>query len=210
MGLFKTLRTKPWLTTQTPDAGYAGDGASPFPTQRIGLIGFIGVASVLFTLFCIAYRMRMIMSNDWVALAEPKILWMNTGLLILASIALQMSWAASRKDQFDAARRALVVAGIVTGGFLIGQYLAWSEMAANGFFAPANPSYAFFYLLTGVHGAHILGGLVAWVKASGRLFGPADTPEQRAQTKLGIELCAIYWHFLLGVWVLLFALMLST
>lgn len=210
MGFFSTLRTKPWLGTETPDAGYAGDGASPFPTQRIGLIGFMGVASVLFILFSIAYRMRMVMSNDWVALSEPKILWLNTGLLVLASIAFQISWMSSRREAFDKSRASLVIAGILTGGFLIGQYLAWAELAAGGYFAPTNPSYAFFYLLTALHGLHIIGGLVAWARATQRLFGPQETKATRTSSKLGIELCAIYWHFLLAVWVLVFSLMLST
>lgn len=214
MGFFKTLRTKPWLRTELADAGYSGEGASPFPTQRIGLIGFIGVASVLFTLFSIAYRMRMVMSNDWVVLAEPKILWMNTGLLILASIALQVAWMAARKGEFDTSKRTMVIAGILTAGFLIGQYLAWRELAINGYFAKTNPSYAFFYLLTALHGLHIIGGLVAWVRATDRLFTPplsqAGATEHLTKTRLGIELCAIYWHFLLVIWVLVFSLMLLT
>lgn len=210
MGFFKTLATKPWLKTETADGGYDGEGAAEFPTQRVGLIGFMGVATVLFSLFSIAYRMRMNMSTDWVALGEPKILWMNTGLLILASIALQWAWMTSRKGALDQAKRTMIIAGILTAGFLVGQYLAWSEMSANGFFARTNPSYAFFYLLTGLHGLHILGGLVAWIRATERLFAPADTPLHETRIKLGIELCAIYWHFLLAVWVLIFALMLST
>lgn len=210
MGFFKTLKTKPWLSTEMPHGGYEGDGASPFPTQRIGLIGFMGVASVVFILFSIAYRMRMTMGNDWIVLTEPKILWMNSGLLVFASIALQVSWMASRKDDFDRTRVTMVIAGILTAGFLIGQYLAWAELAAQGYFAPTNPSYAFFYLLTALHGLHILGGMVAWVRATQRLFAPQEAEANRTATKLGIELCAIYWHFLLAVWVLVFSLMLST
>lgn len=210
MGLISTLKTKPWLKTETADGGYGGEGASPFPTQRIGLIGFMGVASVLFTLFSIAYRMRMGMSNDWIALAEPKVLWLNTALLILASITLQWTWIASRKGQLEHAKRTMVIAGILTGGFLVGQYLAWAEMVASGFFARTNPSYAFFYLLTALHGLHIIGGLVAWVGATQRLFAPLETKPQTARAQLGIELCTIYWHFLLAVWVLIFGLMLST
>lgn len=210
MGLIKTLKTKPWLETKTPDGGYGGDGASPFPTQRIGLIGFMGVATVLFTLFSIAYKMRMSMSSDWIALSEPAVLWLNTGLLILASITLQLAWNTSHKGDLEKAKRTMMIAGIMTAGFLVGQYLAWSEMAANGFFARTNPSYAFFYLLTALHGLHIIGGLVAWIRATERLFTPVDTELQKTRAKLGIELCAIYWHFLLAVWILIFSLMLST
>lgn len=210
MGFFRTLRTKPWLETETPDAGYSGDGASPFPTRRIGLIGFMGVASVLFILFSIAYRMRMAMSTDWVPLAEPKLLWINTGLLVLASVALQASWMSSRREEFDKSRVTMVIAGILTAGFLIGQYLAWGELAAQGYSAPTNPSYAFFYLLTALHGLHIIGGLVAWARATQRLFAPQETQSVRTKSKLGIELCALYWHFLLAVWVLVFSLLLST
>lgn len=210
MGLFRILGTKPWLKTDAADGGYGGDGASPFPAARIALIGFMGVVTAMFTLFSVAYRMRMGMSNDWIALSEPAILWLNTGLLILASVALQLAWMTSRRDQLDQSKRLMVIAGILTAGFLFGQILAWREMAASGFFAPTNPSYAFFYLLTALHGLHILGGLVAWARATDRLYTQVASEEHGTRVKLGIELCAIYWHFLLAVWVLLFALMLST
>jgi cytochrome c oxidase subunit III len=217
MGLFKTLGTKPWLETDVPDGGYGGGGASRAPTARIGLIGFMGVVTAMFSLFTVAYRMRMGMSSDWLALQEPTILWVNTGLLVLASGALQWAWMCARDGKMAAAKNTLTLAGIMTFGFLIGQFLAWQEMVANGFFAQTNPSYAFFYLLTGLHGLHIAGGLVAWARATLRLFAPraqtmvspVDEDQRRGAIQLSLELCALYWHFLLAVWVLLFALMLS-
>jgi cytochrome c oxidase subunit 3 len=69
-----------------------------------------------------------------------------------------------------------------------------------------NPSNAFFYLLTGIHGLHILGGMYVWARATVRTFSDRDM----GAVKHSVELCTIYWHFLLLVWLVLFGLMLST
>jgi cytochrome c oxidase subunit III len=74
-----------------------------------------------------------------------------------------------------------------------------------GYFVSASAATAFFYLLTAVHGLHVLGGLVAWARASARAWRGTDP----ARTRLAVELCATYWHFLLAVWVVLYALLVS-
>ena len=79
-------------------------------------------------------------------------------------------------------------------------------MIALGYFASSNPANAFFYLITGLHGLHLLGGLVAWGRTMSRL-GRGD---EIARLGASAELCAIYWHFLLAVWLVLFGLMLFT
>jgi len=84
--------------------------------------------------------------------------------------------------------------------------LAWQELLEAGYFAQSNPANGFFYLITGLHAVHLLGGLVVWSKATIKLMGGAKV----AQVRLSIELCAVYWHFLLVIWVVLFGLMLST
>jgi cytochrome c oxidase subunit 3 len=70
----------------------------------------------------------------------------------------------------------------------------------------SNPANAFFFLLTGLHGLHILGGMAVWARATGKAFTGGDVDA----VSRSIELCTIYWHFLLLVWLVLFGLMLST
>ena len=105
----------------------------------------------------------------------------------------------------DAVRSAS--AGAVSAvAFVAGQLLAWRQLTQSGYFLTSSPVTSFFYLLTGVHGLHVLGGLVALRRSVARAWGGAAT----AQLRLSVELCAIYWHFLLLVCLIVFGLLLLT
>ena len=91
----------------------------------------------------------------------------------------------------------LATAAVATLGFLGGQFVAWRELTASGFLVTGNPSNSFFYVLTGLHGLHILGGLVALARALPGAWG-TGRPEL---LRLRIDLCTMYWHFLLLVWL---------
>ena len=101
-------------------------------------------------------------------------------------------------------RLALVTGGMTAFAFLIGQWLAWRELTAGGYFLTANPANSFFYLITGMHGLHIVGGLVGAGHGHGAEPGAARRPHR---LRLGVELCAMYWHFLLFVWLFVFVLL---
>ena len=87
--------------------------------------------------------------------------------------------------------------------FLIGQLLAWRQLNAAGYLPAANPANAFFYLITATHGLHLLGGLVAL----GRTTAKAWQGVEARRLRLSVELCTMYWHFLLLVWLVLLALL---
>jgi len=199
------LTAKPWL-----EVGVIGDAAEPASptTAKLGLGTFLVVASSLFALLISAYSMRMGMA-DWRALPMPTVLWFSTGLLILASIALHMAVIAARSDESGALRSSLLAAGVCSLAFLCAQALAWRELAVSGYFTAANPASAFFYLVTAIHGAHLLGGLVALGRTSARAFAASKdlAPKVSRELTLSVELCAIYWHFLLLVWLVLFSLL---
>jgi len=163
---------------------------------RTGLVVFMAVASTLFSLLLLAYAMRM-RESDWQPIPHPVLLWWNTGALALASIAMQ------RARQLSLHRTAwLVGGGVLAAVFVIGQLTAWHMLAAAGETVAVNPSNSFLYLLTGLHGVHVLGGLVAWVVTIAQLRRADPFRAQRA-----IALCALYWHFLLAVWLVLLAAM---
>ncbi|MER9326478.1 MULTISPECIES: cytochrome c oxidase subunit 3 [unclassified Mesorhizobium] len=195
------LMAKPWL-----EQGMAGDfvgmEGSTLPTAKIGLGVFLAVVGCLFALITSAYFMRMALS-DWQALPLPRLLWLNTGVLVLSSIALQCAALAARRGQMDMVRLGLATAGFTALAFLIGQLVAWRELSADGYFLASNPANSFFYLLTGMHGLHILGGLVGL----GRTTVGAWNGARPARLRLSVELCAMYWHFLLFVWLAIFALL---
>jgi cytochrome c oxidase subunit III len=195
------LTAKPWL-----EAGPIGDvpdtGASSLPAAKIGLGVFLAVIGSLFALLIGAYSMQMNMA-DWRPLPAPKLLWLNTGVLVLSSVALQCAQVAAHRGQMDGVRAGLLTGGASALAFLAGQLLAWQQLIAAGYFLAANPANAFFYLITGVHGLHLLGGLVALGRTIDRVWRGFEAD----QVRLSVELCALYWHFLLAVWLFFFGLL---
>jgi cytochrome c oxidase subunit 3 len=172
------------------------------PAAKLGLGVFLAVAGSLFTLFVSAYSMRMNMA-DWRALPVPKLLWFNTGVLVLSSIALQWAHSAARRDDLDNVIVGLLAGGISAVIFLVGQLLAWQQLGAAGYFLASNPANTFFYLLTAVHGLHLMGGLAALGRTTAKVWRSTEMTEVR----MSVELCAIYWHFLLLVWLVLLGLL---
>jgi cytochrome c oxidase subunit 3 len=166
----------------------------------VGLWVFIGVATSLFSLFILAYGMRMT-GADWASIALPWQLWLSTALLVGGSVALQAAASAARGDRWDRARRWLLVGGAAASAFLGVQLWAWQVLQAAQVLPSGNPSASFFYLLTAMHGLHVMGGLVGWSLTAHGAW-PLAEPARAAQR---IRLCARYWHFLLAVWLVLFA-----
>ena len=202
MNLFRELIKKPWLTNEDLGANLQAGGMYFLPAAKVGLRVFLAVATVIFTLLIIAYADRMGHAS-WRPLPELGILWINTALLILSSIALQWARNSARQGRLDAVKFGLYAGGVLSIAFLAGQLLAWRQLVGLGYFAATNPANAFFYLLTALHGLHILGGLVAWWRSAARMWRGAEIVDLR----LGVELCAVYWHYLLVVWLVLFALL---
>jgi len=200
----QTVNVKPWVEQRSIEIVH-GDGALSLPSVKVGLGVFLAVATSLFALLISAYHMRM-MGEDWSKLALPRVLWLNTAVLILASVAMQRTRIAARHGQLDRVQGGLIAGGVFTFSFLAGQLWAWQQMAAAGYFLTANPAYSFFYLLTAVHGLHLLGGLWVWGRTTARVFRGADV----GKVRLSVELCTVYWHYLLLVWLVLFAVLLHT
>jgi cytochrome c oxidase subunit 3 len=195
------LASKPWLEEGVL-VDFRGENASSLPPAKIGLGVFLAVVGSLFALFISAYSMRMNMV-DWRALPVPRLLWFNTGVLVLSSVALQWAHVAARRNDMDG-----VIVGLCAGGasaitFLVGQLLAWQQLRVAGYFVASNPANSFFYLITAVHGLHLMGGLVALGRTTTKVWRGAEM----IQVRLSVELCAIYWHFLLLVWLVLLGLL---
>jgi cytochrome c oxidase subunit 3 len=178
-----------------------GGGGLPLPTAKLGLWVFMGVVTVLFSIIASTYVTRMGFA-DWRPLPEPRLLWLNTGVLILSSVAMQWAQVAARRGRIDSLRIGLLAGGVFAWAFLAGQLWAWQQLRASGYFLAANPANTFFYLITALHGLHLCGGLVAWGKTTVKVW-------RGFEVRLSVELCAVYWHFLLVVWLGLFALMLT-
>jgi cytochrome c oxidase subunit III len=195
------LASKPWLE-EGAIGELPGTGAVALPAAKIGLGVFLAVAGALFTLIISAYSMRM-SAADWRALPVPKLLWFNTGVLVLSSVALQWALLAARHNDLEGVIVGLLAGGISALVFLAGQLLAWQQLSVAGYFVASNPANSFFYLITAAHGLHLTGGLVALGRTTDKVWRGA----KMTQVRLSVELCAIYWHFLLLVWLVLLGLL---
>ncbi|MDW6025808.1 cytochrome c oxidase subunit 3 [Mesorhizobium sp. BAC0120] len=195
------LMSKPWL--EQGAVVFPGTESGSMPAAKLGLGIFLAVVGALFALAASAYFMRMGIS-DWRPMPVPKILWLNTGVLALSSVALQCALVAARRQQSDTLRLGLVTSGITAICFLLGQLMAWRELVDNGYLLTGNPANSFFYLLTAMHALHIVGGLVALAVTT---FTAWTVEWRTGRLRLKVELCAMYWHFLLFIWIALFVLL---
>jgi cytochrome c oxidase subunit III len=211
--LVRKLSAKSWEAGLASTADFEGALGPRWPAKRVGLWLFLAVVTALFGLFVSAYYMRLNghhesgPATDWVALSEPPVLWLNTLLLIAASVAMQAARKSVQGGNVAGSFKALLVGGLLTLAFLGGQFYAWALVRNSEFFSPLNPAVAFFYLLTAVHGLHLLGGLYVWGRTLARL---RKKDVEVIDVRLSVELASVYWHFLLLVWLGLFAVMLST
>ena len=172
---------------------------------KFGLRVILAVVTMVFSLLLVAYVSRM-QIGDWRPLPEPSILWLNTLLLVFSDGALEWGKRLWERGNFVRVRMALLAAGLFGFCFLAGQLVAWRQIHDSGYLLEGNPATSFFYLITLVHGLHLVGGLVAWLRTYLRFNSGTALLKIRGS----IELCALYWHFLLVVWLVFYGLMLST
>jgi cytochrome c oxidase subunit 3 len=210
--LIQRLKDKPWLKQGVIPTSQEGVTSS---APKVGLWVFLAVVSSLFGLFASAYSMRMVGHGGlatWQQLDEPNLLWINTLILVLASGAMQV--ARNRVDKYDltGGRSYFLAAGLLTVVFLAGQVLAWQQTRATNDLGPDSPAFSFFVLLTALHGLHLIGGLWVLSRTAVRMFRGIDPHHvvARSRVRLSVELCTTYWHWLLLVWLGVFALLLST
>ena len=179
-------------------------------SAKTGLHLLMAAISSMFLLFLLSYILRSQVS-DWEALSEPwqplaktAQLWINSVLLLVASIAFEMARRDIDRPKQGNSKEFLWLAGLSSLGFLIGQLVFWQYLTDRGYLASSNPANAFFFLLTGLHGLHLVGGMFAWMVATYRLRVVGQNGDNRSVSlaKLSIELCTTYWHFLLFVWML--------
>lgn len=211
MNPFKILSEKSW---EPQAAGYAMElDDDPNAAARIALRFFIAVVSVLFFLFTITFLARSqypdfqaLADQPWQPFTDSSRLWFNTALLALSSLAIQLGVYASRKGRLNNAIISVTAAAFFAVLFLLAQLDLWQQLQAMGFYVSGNPANSYFYLLTAVHGLHLMGGLIALSNVVFRVWYDGELSSLSGPLKL----CANYWHFLLALWLLLFALLTSS
>jgi cytochrome c oxidase subunit 3 len=187
------------------DPGESRRWRVPMRTYRTGMwLGLAGIV-MLFAAFTSALVVRKGLGEGWGSTPIPRILWMNTLILILSSATLELSRRAlTRRDsiRFAGWLYAATALGLV---FLAGQVAAWRELAAGGFYLATNTSASFLYLLTAAHGVHLLGGIMALAY----LMIRAQAIALGRQRRTAVDATAIYWHFMDGLWIYILFLLLT-
>tara|TARA_Y100000590_G_C15601946_1_gene970441 strand:+ start:561 stop:1199 length:639 start_codon:yes stop_codon:yes gene_type:complete len=203
--IINQLTQKPWEPAQAKVDNLHEGKTFDLHVGKLGLRYLMIVSTIMFCLFIVTYADRMVY-DDWVRMPEPFLLWFNTFILFISSFIFIRIQLTTKKNQFDKIKRDLLVIGFLAFAFLVGQLLVWQNMVDSGYYVSGSPANGYFYLFTALHGLHLLGGLVYWVMTIRKVWNINDIVIRKA--KHTIDLCAIYWHFLLAVWVVLFGLML--
>ena len=173
--------------------------------QRAYVTGMtIGLGGILmfFMALVSAYIVRKGMPNSgWVPLPVfPPILWLNTAILIASSVTLARSRKLFRAGDEDGFRHWWGITTVLGVFFLVGQIIAWGKFAQAGVYVATNASSSFMYLFTAAHGLHLAGGIIA-------LLAVLFRPTHRLTRGTATEVVAMYWHFMDGLWVFLFLLL---
>ena len=188
---------------------------------------WFGIISILmlFAGLTSAYMVRQ-GEGKWVQFALPRLFIVSTIIIMVSSISMQWAVAAIKKNKTGNLKTAVSITLLLGIGFVVFQYLAWKELVSQGIYlvgsvkdittqftyVPAgnetvaqagnigNVAASFLYVITGLHVAHLLGGILAlavvWVKSFRSSYSASDYN--------GVVVCSIYWHFLDALWVYLF------
>lgn len=186
------------------DDGEGSGGSWQMPQRAYFTVIQLGIAGI--TMFFMAltssFLVRKGLGNDWVAFSFPRVLWVNTLILVASSFTIQAARRYLHEDQRAAFKRWWAITTGLGILFLGGQLIAWRQLAAQGVFLVTNPSSSFFYVLTAAHGLHLVGGILALLYVSQR-----NWRRSRMSLATATDVASIYWHFMDGLWVFLLALL---
>lgn len=160
---------------------------------------FIVSIVMLFAAFTSAYLVRKAEGN-WVEFQLPDLFYYSTVVLLASSMTMHAALIAAKKDQFNALRLSISITFVLGLTFLIMQFYGWSQLVAMNVYFVGNPSGSFVYVLSGLHGLHLISGLVVLLVALVAAFRLKINAKALTQ----IKICSTYWHFLDALWIYLF------
>lgn len=191
------------MNTQNPNLSTnRGQNLSMNPKKFLLWLGIVSII-MMFAAFTSAYLVRRAEGN-WLEFTIPNIFTYSTVVLILSSISMHLSYWAAKKDRFLLLRSSISITFVLGIIFLVMQVLGWGELVKNNVHFVGNPSGSFFYVLSGVHGAHIISALIVLIFALVAAFNMKIHAKQLNQ----MEMCVTYWHFLDLLWLYLFVFLL--
>ena len=171
--------------------------------KKFALWLFMVTVVMLFAAFTSAYIVRQA-DGDWLEFALPQAFWMTSGIIIVSSITMHWAYVSAKKDNLDAVKLAMGITTLLGITFLVGQFMAWGELVDRNVYFVGNPAGSFVYVFSGLHGVHLIGGVIFLLIVLIQTF----RYKVHAKSLDQIEMCATYWHFLDGLWLYLFIFLL--
>lgn len=171
--------------------------------KKFALWLFIVSVCMVFASMTSAYIVRQAEGN-WQIFELPPLFWITSGIILLSSFTMHWAYMAAKRDNLEMVKVAMVVTTLLGAGFLVGQVLAWGELVENNVYFVGNPSGSFVYVLSGLHGLHIVGGVVFLVITLVATF----RFQVHSKNLSLIEMCTTFWHFLDALWLYLFVFLL--
>jgi cytochrome c oxidase subunit 3 len=188
--------------------GGGGDDGKMRPNRRVSPGRYytgIAIAIISVLMFFMALASAFLVRKggpDWVPVQIPWLLWVNTAVLLASSGTLELARKRLAQADVDGFKRFWLVTTILGVIFLVGQVVAWRILVGQGIYLASNPASSFFFIFTGAHGLHLLGGVAGLIYVARRNFDKA-----KVTRTVAAEVTSYYWHFMDGLWLFLLALM---
>lgn len=167
--------------------------------KKFGMWLFIASVMMLFMSLTSAYIVRQAEGN-WLYFELPTLFMISCGVIIASSVSMQFGYWAAKKDQFSKVKNYVAITTVLGFVFLALQYLGWKDMVSNSIYLVGNPSGSFIYILTGLHGLHIMSAIVYLLI----VLNSAAKLKISSTNMTQMEMCTTYWHFLGLLWLYLF------
>jgi cytochrome c oxidase subunit 3 len=164
---------------------------------------FIVSVIMIFASLTSAYLVKQA-EGGWLVFELPQLFWTTTGIIILSSITMHWAYLAAKRDSLEMVKLAISITTVLGVAFLVGQFMAWGELVAQRVYLVGNAAGSFVYVISGLHGLHIIGGVVYLLIILVSTFRYKIHSKNMAP----MEMCATYWHFLGGLWLYLFIFLL--
>jgi cytochrome c oxidase subunit 3 len=171
--------------------------------KKFGMWLFMASVMMLFMALTSAYIVRQAEGN-WAYFELPTLFYVTSIVIVVSSFTMQWAYVSAKKDQPSQLKTLLLITSLLGLAFLVGQFFGWKQLVANSIYLVGNPSGSFLYILTGLHGLHIVSAIIfLWIVCAAAYKGKINS-----KNMVSIELCTTYWHFLGGLWLYLFVFLL--
>ncbi|MBV9214995.1 MAG: cytochrome c oxidase subunit 3 [Acidobacteria bacterium] len=192
-----------------PDLADGMDDQQFVPNKSRVFTGFLLVV-VMMTFGGLLAAYVIVATNkalEWHPFALPIQVWMSTAIIITSSATYHFGKLAIDSNDSGRAKKWLIATTVLGAAFISSQLLAWIALRSQGLYMSGNPYAGFFYILTAVHAIHVLGGIVALGSIVLRVWYPRHSDTELARRRTLAEVVGWYWHFMGGLWILIFVLL---